>query len=221
MALRNLRLLLSIAFLLPLWLHGQDLNNYKRLKAEGTIPLKFTQSSTEKYKADVQKSISKKDKRKERRLKQEFLLESNFILDELMLSGKILYNDPLSLYVNRVMDNLLRSEPGLRKEIEVYVIKSPAVNAFATNSGVIVVNMGLLAKLNNEAELAYVLAHEVIHYREKHTINKYVESKKIENNKGVYRRASLDEKLLARSNYSQDKETEADLEGLKLFLKSD
>ncbi|MGZ5304278.1 MAG: hypothetical protein ACXWDO_09220, partial [Bacteroidia bacterium] len=50
--------------------------------------------------------------------------------------------------------------------------------------------------------------------------NKYVENENIKNSKGVYRKASLDDKLLARSNYSQDKETESDLEGLKLFLNS-
>jgi len=213
--------LLCLAWLLPVLLFGQDFNNYKKLKAEGQIPQKFVTSSTEKYLADVQKDKESKMKRKERKMKEVFHMENNFLMDELLLSGKILYNDPLSLYVNHVMDNLLKNDQELRRQIEVYVIKSTAVNAFATHQGIIVVNMGLLAKLHNEAELAFVLAHEVIHFREKHSINKYVENENINKGKGIYRKASLDDKLLARSNYSQETESEADLAGLKLFLNSD
>lgn len=219
--MRKIFLLLCLAWLLPLFLLGQDFNNYKKVKAQGQIPQKFTTSSTDKYLADVKKDKESKMKRKERKLKQYYHMQTNFLVDELLLSGKILYNDPLSLYVNRVMDELLKNEPELRKQIEVYVIKSPAVNAFATNNGIIVVNMGLLAKLHNEAELAFVLAHEVIHFREEHNINQYVENENINKGKGIYRKTSLEDKLLARSNYSQESETEADMEGLKLFLESD
>ncbi|MGZ5303154.1 MAG: M48 family metallopeptidase, partial [Bacteroidia bacterium] len=170
--MRKILLLLCLVWLLPLCLFGQDFDNYKRLKCEGEIPQKFTTSSTDKYLADIKKAKETKEKRKEKKLKEEFYLESNFLIDELLLSGKILYNDPISSYVNKVMDELLKNEPELRKELEVYVIKSSAVNAFATGNGIIVVNMGLLAKLHNEAELAFILAHEVIHYREKHTIDR-------------------------------------------------
>jgi len=43
------------------------------------------------------------------------------------------------------------------------VIDSDAVNAYATPGGYVFVTVGLMRKLNNEAELAGVLAHEIAH----------------------------------------------------------
>ena len=122
-------------------------------------------------------------------------------------------------YVNQVADRLLASDPALRRQIRIYVVKSPSVNAFATNNGVILVNLGLIAQLETESQLAFVLAHEVTHYLKKHVVNQYVEDQKIQG-KRTYQSLSAEEKLLSRSSYSQDLETEADLEGLSTFLKS-
>lgn len=212
--------LLCLLCIAPGRLLAQDFNHYKPLRSEGNMPAKFTTSSSEKYKKDVAKKVSDKDKKRDRQAKERFLLESNFQIDNLLLSGKVLFNDPVSLYVNRVLDELLKDEPKLRSEIEAYAVKSPAVNAFATDNGIILVNVGLIAHLDNEAQLAYVLAHEITHYRKQHSLDEYVEQTRIESGRGVYKGTSVDERLLARSNYSKEKESEADMEGLKLFLKS-
>lgn len=48
------------------------------------------------------------------------------------------------------------------------VLNSPNVNAFAAPDGYIFVTEGLLRQLNNEAELAGVLAHEIAHVVKRH-----------------------------------------------------
>jgi predicted Zn-dependent protease len=48
------------------------------------------------------------------------------------------------------------------------VLNSPNVNAFAAPDGYIFVTDGLLRQLNNEAELAGVLAHEIAHVVKRH-----------------------------------------------------
>lgn len=48
------------------------------------------------------------------------------------------------------------------------VLDSEAVNAFAAPGGYVFVTKGLLKRLNNEAELAGVLAHEIAHVLQKH-----------------------------------------------------
>ncbi len=50
-------------------------------------------------------------------------------------------------------------------------IKSDAVNAFAAPGGYVFVSVGLLKILENEDELAFVLAHEVAHVYRKHHYN--------------------------------------------------
>ncbi|HEX7845668.1 MAG TPA: M48 family metallopeptidase [Chitinophagaceae bacterium] len=52
-------------------------------------------------------------------------------------------------------------------------------NAFSMGDGTIVINAGLLIYLNNEAELAFIVGHELAHYYLEHTpqaIKKYVET---------------------------------------------
>ncbi len=50
------------------------------------------------------------------------------------------------------------------------VLDTDGANAFAAPGGYVHVTKGLLALIKNEAELAGVLAHEIIHITEKHTI---------------------------------------------------
>lgn len=200
--------------------NAQDFNNYKPIQSSGKVPPSFLVSSTEKYKNDLDKHITSKDKHSDKKVKKEFLLESNFQIDELLLSGKVLFNDPAGIYVNSVLDVLLKDDKELRKQLEVYVVRSSVVNAMTTNNGIIFVNLGLLAQLESEAQLAYILAHEVIHYKNKHVLTGYLESERIRKGAGVYRKTSLDDRLLARSRYSKELETEADMAGLELYMKS-
>lgn len=51
------------------------------------------------------------------------------------------------------------------------VLDDNDVNAFAAPGGYIVITKGLLARMNNEAELAGVLAHEIAHVIRKHHLN--------------------------------------------------
>ena len=67
----------------------------------------------------------------------------------------------LSSYLNGVAHRLSpNSAPG---SLKVVVLDSPIVNAFTTADGYIFVTRGLLALVNNEGELAGVLAHEMGH----------------------------------------------------------
>jgi predicted Zn-dependent protease len=79
-------------------------------------------------------------------------------------SGKV-YDDPLlEEYLGRIGDRLVGSEVreagvGLR----FTVFRDPSLNAFAMPNGRVYVHTGLLARLENEAQLAAVLGHELTH----------------------------------------------------------
>ena len=197
-----------------------DFSNYQNIQHSGQLPKDVTTSTASKYEQDS-RNISSDDKRAIRKAQDQFYQESNFILDELVSSGKVYFNDPITQYVNEVADELLKEDPKLRKKLKIYSVKNGSPNAFTTNDGKILVHWGLLNKLENEAQLAAVLAHEIIHYRDEHVIESVTESVKIEKGEGLYRRFSELDKLTATTNFSKEKEMDADMEGLDIYLNSD
>lgn len=198
------------------------------LKSEGQIPAEFITSSSTKYEKQLESLDAKKtkEKRKQKRNKKQFILESNFAIDDILQSGLVLFNDPATEYANKVLNNLpYRTDKKLaQKELRVYVLNTSAVNAFATDQGIIFVTMGLLANLENEAQLAFILSHELIHVKHQHSINKFINSKDIDRNRGQSDRnvdqISFDRNVFKKSLYSIKLEEKADEEGLEIFLNS-
>ena len=209
--------ILSLLFLCSLQI---GFAQYTPLESSGDIPPDFRVTSSEKYKKELSK-VDKDAKRRTRKTQKEFFLESSFGIDDLLKSGLVMFNDPVSKYVQDVANVLLEDEPKLKKQLRFYAVRTPSVNAFATGQGVVLVNMGLIAQLENEAQLAFILAHEIAHFREKHSLKFYVESKTIDrqNSRGYFKQKQFDDKL-AKNQFSKEQESEADALGLELFAKS-
>lgn len=195
-------------------------SDYQTLQSAGNIPSDFIEKSSERYYKDLETKVSKDEKRFTRKSKESFYLRSNFDTYRFLTSGKVVFNDKVSKYLGEILDELLKDDPALRKKIRVYTVKSPEVNAYTTESGIIFVNLGLLARLTSEAQLAFVLAHEVIHFQEKHVINGYVKSQEIAAARGDYRHLSFDDKIFTKSKFDKGQELKADELGMKIFLKS-
>lgn len=95
--------------------------------------------------------------------------EEDGVYKYLVESGLLVYGSPMNEYVEKVADNLLESHyRTLRQELRFYILRRSDVNAYSYANGMIVVTTGLLAQLQNESELAFILAHEIAHYAEKH-----------------------------------------------------
>lgn len=192
--------------------------DYTSLKSAGSLPTTVTIPSSRKYKKELNR-ISKEEKKSDRKLKKNFFLQSNFIIDDLLRSGYILYNDPLGVYVNKVADEVLKEKPVLRKKLSFYVMRSSAVNAFTTDQGIIFISIGLLSQLENEAELAFILCHEIIHYQKEHGLDLLLEVDKIDqktSQKYVLDKTIIDKDVFKYS-FSRELETEADMEGFELY----
>lgn len=205
-------LLLTI-FAFSLSLFAQYENSYP----QGPIPDDFLFNTIEKTSQNLEKEDSTGLSRKSRK---KFYLESNFVLNELLTSGLILFNEPISNYVRSVASEVLQDQPELLNELDFYVLRSSAINAFATNDGNIFITIGILSKLKTEGQLASVITHEIIHYVKKHSIKSYDYNLKVENEDKSIDKTNLNDKLLAKSLYSKAHELEADKLGLELFLKT-
>jgi len=56
-------------------------------------------------------------------------------------------------------------------EYHIKIVDSPVVNAFAVPGGYVYLTRGILAQLNNEAELAGVIGHEMGHIAARHSVS--------------------------------------------------
>lgn len=79
-------------------------------------------------------------------------------------------NEALQRYVNHVGRYLAAQGPRPGLNWTFGVIQNDDINAFATPGGYIFVTRGLYRLLGNEAELAGVLGHEMVHVNERHYV---------------------------------------------------
>ena len=193
-------------------------NSYHQLISVGTVPSYFLESTLDKYNRE-RAQVNVNQSRQARKAEDDFYLLSNYFGDQLRFSGKVLLNDTIGNYVNRIVDKLLADDPITRAKIHVYTLREPYLNAFATDGGDLFVNIGLVSRLNNEAELAMVLAHEITHYKRRHVLKGYINEVKIDQNKDV-KRVDEDDKLVRKHSYSQSLELEADLGGFEMYIKA-
>ena len=204
--------LLSISFSS----NAQFSKDYTTLKSSGNLPDVFLKSAKEQSDEEIGKIATDQDKR----TKQQFILANNYFIQDLLLSGQVLINDPLTSYVNKVAAEVIENNPGIGSQsVKIFVTKSPDVNAYAFDKGLVFINIGLLAQLENEAQLAYILAHELIHVSKKHSVTEYLENKRIERDIAT-NRGEVEERMLSMYRFSKEQETEADIQGLDLIKKT-
>lgn len=81
-------------------------------------------------------------------------------------------DEGLQQYVDAVGQRVARAVPGRGGGFRFYVVDQWTPNAFALPDGSIFVSRGILALAGSEDELANVLAHEVVHVRDRHAIGR-------------------------------------------------
>lgn len=182
-----------------------DFNNFTTTQSSGTIPEDFTKMTYEKLIDDLATGNSDLSKSEQK----VFFEGINYAIDDLLHSGLVLYGDEMTQYINDIASHLLKIDKPLRSELRFYVIKSNSVNAFSTNQGIVFVTTGLLSQITNEAQLAFILSHEIAHYQSKHVLETF-----------QYKQNRRNQSIETLSLYSKEKEFEADLSGLSIYQKA-
>lgn len=88
-------------------------------------------------------------------------------------SGVILKNPSLSRYLKTVVERLWSRVPSRLTMPTVRVIADTRIEAHAYPNGVCFLSTGMLDVLENESQLAMILAHEMVHYASQHTAALY------------------------------------------------
>ena len=108
----------------------------------------------------------------ERKLGKEFY-------ERLDKSGVLIHNERIDAYINQLGNKVLAQSDKAPFEFRFSVIKSSAINAFATPGGYVYVNSGLITMVETESELASVLAHEIAHINKRHVASIIDKSQKV------------------------------------------
>jgi len=147
-------------------------------------------------------------------------------------SGLVYEDVPVTKYVNQVASKIIAQRVVKQISLEIKVLKHPVPNAFALPHGALYIHTGMLARMENEAQLASVISHEVVHIIRRHTLLTFRTVKQAAGfastlavigapaglpGLGVVMLGSIGA-LAAVSGYSQSLEEEADTEGLRLMV---
>ncbi|MBS1488123.1 MAG: M48 family metalloprotease [Bacteroidetes bacterium] len=154
--------LLVFAWLSVLPVYGQEFS-----------PLKtFSERSSQKWKAISQRTeleiakINSPEKNQIAKVLEERLkfLEREFNSKN-YLDDSVLQNRVDQVWARLISANTLANKPG-----QILISNSSNVNAFSFGEGTVIVNVGFLARIRNESQLAFALAHELAHYQLNHTL---------------------------------------------------
>ncbi len=137
-----------------------------------------------------------------------------------------LFESPFhQLLLDSILKKLITKVKNKNRVFHVIILNSDDLNAFALPGGFIFVTSGLIKLLQNEeAELAFVIAHEMIHIIAKHPFKRMVAHFSLATINRVLKTGSpikiLGKDLLKKlftSQYSQSNEFYADEFGLRLM----
>ena len=148
---------------------------------------------------------------------------------EIQTSPLLVTDEGLTTYVEGLVCRLAGA---YCSDVRVYVVDLAAFNANMSPNGVMQVWTGLLLRAENEAQLAYVLGHEIGHYLERHSLERWRTVKSnasaalvfgmVAGAGGVPELASLGQ-LAALSSifgHSRENEREADRMGFEAFTRA-
>ena len=157
--------------------------------------------------------------------------EEQQVLDD---SGWLYRDAEIETYLNEVAAKLKAFTDSPDISFNIKIINDPHLNAFAFPNGVIYVHTGVLARMENEAQLAALLAHEMSHCTQRHALRLLKSLKdrpahiaalqhaleKMAMIQGLARILGVNGSMAAVSGYTREFEAEADRVGLDLMAKA-
>lgn len=96
---------------------------------------------------------------------------------EIKSKGLIYRDREVQQYISGLENRLLAQRPDYDAVIQVFVIRSPDASAMALPNGVIYLNSGLFTVLDNEDQLASILAHKITHITQRHSVKSVIHNK--------------------------------------------
>ena len=151
--------------------------------------------------------------------------------------GRIIRDREMEAYLESIAERLLKGRlRHLEIEVDFIIVQNNLLSAWVYPYGTIAVNTGLLTGMENEAQLAAILAHELSHFMQRHSYRELIADKRqsaIGKGLGFLATAAVAAKTgvvdtnmmkagglwtdLVTSGYSRKNEHIADAEGLQMM----
>lgn len=158
------------------------------------------------------------------------------LIEALMQSNRMVAEPDAHAYLQRILQQIVSANPELKPlSVRLVFARDNWPNAYSIGEGTLVINAALLLRMKTEAELAFVLCHEIAHYYLDHSgksISKRIDLLSSQQFKTDIRRLSkqeygageeLDRLLLSLAvglrRHSRENEAAADAAGLQ-FMKN-
>lgn len=184
--------------------------SYTPFKANATLEKDLLAGISHRYQQDVAALSGE-----HRKYLADIYKERYELVTKWVTKGEVLSDQGAQDYLQALVQEVLRGNPRLKAEgLRVAFSRSFYANASSMGEGTILFNIGLFHRLENEAQAAFVLCHELAHYFLDHSnqnIHQYVAT--------VYS-ADFQKRLkdIKRSDYGQNSQLEA--LGRNLLFKS-
>jgi len=144
------------------------------------------------------------------------------------MGRNLLDTDEIEASVDELIAPLIEAIGSERYEFKCHVLEDASVNAFALPGGIMVLHTGLIAKAESSEEILGVLAHELAHVTEQHSMRGLIQAAgmtlvltatlgDVGGLAGVLVNNSA---LLLRMSFSREKESEADEVGMDFLVKA-
>lgn len=115
-------------------------------------------------------------------------------------SKKLIFDKEFNDYTSSILNEVKTKNPNLKsKDLKLFVSKHNSANALSLLNGYIIMNMGLFKYLNNEAQFAAVVCHEIAHQELDH-LQKNILYKAKQKKDGVYKKEA---KEIKKKKYNQ------------------
>lgn len=160
----------------------------------------------------------------------------NYLPSQQSQGGQYVVDPGLTAYVNQVGKKLAAAvTDGPKLPYEFVVLNNDVPNAWAMPGGKLAINRGLLIQLEDEAQLAAVLGHEIVHAAARHGASAKSQQMvvgagallagvAIANKKKEYGALAVGALAVGanawNSKYSRDHETQSDIYGIKYMQKA-
>ncbi len=172
--LRKTTIIKSYPFLFFLLLTNISFSQNKLYNYPAEVPSTYKINTLDYYKELLNRyNINNEDENKDYFLKK-YLLDISTSQKDMLSQGELYIGfTELENYLNDLLSEILPKDTISKYNMHVFPTRTTSVNAYAIGDGSIYFDISLFSLLENESEIAFILAHEASHILKKHGILSY------------------------------------------------
>ncbi|MBL67430.1 MAG: hypothetical protein CMO74_03095 [Verrucomicrobiales bacterium] len=142
--------------------------------------------------------------------------------------GKVVENAEMRADFDKIAKRLVEGIGSSRYEFKFHIVQEDSLNAFALPGGTMAIHTGLLLAADSAEEVAGVMAHELAHVTEQHSVRNMIEAAGLYalvtalfgDATGLLAVVANNAPMLLRMKFSRDHEREADAVGFEYLMRA-